>query len=96
MHNEKLQKHQGRILQELQTSFRNKAIRNLSSQQLSPIETEVLALGLNFVLTPLASILLHNFIQLSLDSGSAQVQTLFAVCRRFAMVRISDNDPGWK
>ena len=37
--------------------------------------------------------LLHNFIQLSLNSGSAQVQTL---CRRFAMVRISDNGPGWK
>ena len=45
-------KHQ--ILQELQTSFKNKAIRNLSSQQLSPIETEVLTLGLNFVPTPIA------------------------------------------
>ena len=41
------------ILQELQTKFRNKAIRNHSSHQLSPIETEVLALGLNFVPTPL-------------------------------------------
>ena len=38
----------------------------------------------------------HNFIQLSLNSGSAQVQTLLAACRRFAMVRISDNGPGWK
>ena len=38
----------------------------------------------------------HNFIQQSLDSDSAQVQTLFAACRRFAMVRISDNGPGWK
>ena len=42
------------ILQELQTSFRNKAVRNLSSHQLSPSETEILALGLNFVPTPLA------------------------------------------
>ena len=40
--------------------------------------------------------LLHNFIQLSLNSNSAQVQTLLAACRRFAMVRISDNGPGWK
>ena len=40
--------------------------------------------------------LLHNFIQLSLNSGSAQVQILLAACRRFAMVRISDNGPGWK
>ena len=38
----------------------------------------------------------HNFIQQSLDSDSAQVQILFAACRRFAMVRISDNGPGWK
>ena len=40
--------------------------------------------------------LLHNFIQLSLNSGSTQVQTLFVACRRFAMVRISDKGPGWK
>ena len=40
--------------------------------------------------------LLHNFIQLSLNLGSAQVQTLVTACRRFAMVMISDNDPGWK
>ena len=33
--------------------------------------------------------LLHNFIQLNLNSGSAQVQTLLAACQRFAMVRIS-------
>ena len=37
----------------------------------------------------------HNFIQLSLKLGSAQVQTLLAACRRFAMVRISDSGPGW-
>ena len=36
---------------------------------------------------------LHNFLRQSLDSDSAQVQTLLAVCRRFAMVRISDNGP---
>ena len=48
-------RHKRRILQELQMSFQNKAIRNLSSHQLSPIETEVLTLGLNFVPTPLAS-----------------------------------------
>ena len=41
-----------RILQELQMSFKNKAIWNPSSHQLSPIETEVLALDLNFVPTP--------------------------------------------
>ena len=40
--------------------------------------------------------LLHNFTQLSLNLGSAQVQTLLKACRRFAMVRISDNGPGWK
>ena len=40
--------------------------------------------------------LLHNFIQLSLNSGSAQFQTLLAACQRFTMVRISDNGPGWK
>ena len=40
--------------------------------------------------------LLHNSIQLSPNLGSAQVQILLAACRRFAMVRISDNDTGWK
>ena len=40
--------------------------------------------------------LLHRFIQRNLNSSSAQVQTLFVACRRFAMVRISDNGPGWK
>ena len=39
--------------------------------------------------------LLHNFIQQSLNSGSAQAQILLAACRRFAMVRISDSGPGW-
>ena len=51
------------ILQELQTSFKNIAVRNLSSHQLSPIETEILALGLNFVPTSPAST--HYFIQKS-------------------------------
>ena len=40
--------------------------------------------------------LLHNFIQLSLNSGSAQVQTLLAACQRSAMVMTSDNGHGWK
>ena len=40
--------------------------------------------------------LLHNFIQLSLNLGSAQAQILLAACWRFVMVRISDNGPGWK
>ena len=40
--------------------------------------------------------LLHNFIQLSLNLGSAQVQILLAACRRFAMVMIADKGPGWK
>ena len=40
--------------------------------------------------------LLHNFIQQSLNSGSAEVQILLAACRRFAMMRISDNGLGWK
>ena len=40
--------------------------------------------------------LLHNLIQLSLNSGSAQIQTLLAACWRFEMVRIFDNGPGWK
>ena len=42
------------------------------------------------------SLLFHNFIQLSLNSGSAQVQILLAECQRIWMVRISDNSPGWK
>ena len=37
----------------------------------------------------------HNFIQQSLNLGSAQAQILLTVCRRFKMVRISDNGPGW-
>ena len=40
--------------------------------------------------------LLHNFIHQSLNAGSAQAQNLLAVCQRFTMKRISDNDPGWK
>ena len=32
---------------------------------------------------------MHNFIQQSLNSGSAQFQILLAACRRFAMVRVS-------
>ena len=40
--------------------------------------------------------LLHDFIQLSWNSGSAQVQTLLAACRRFATAKISDNGPSWK
>ena len=37
--------------------------------------------------------LLHNFIQQSLNSGSAQVQTLLAVFWTFTMVRISASGP---
>ena len=37
----------------------------------------------------------HNFIQRRLKSGSAQVQILLAACRRFVMVRISDNGPSF-
>ena len=40
--------------------------------------------------------LLHNFIQLSMNSGSVQIQTLLAACRSFTIVRISDNGPSWK
>ena len=40
--------------------------------------------------------LLHNFIQQSLNSDYAQVQTMFAAFWRFVMVRIFDNGPGWK
>ena len=40
--------------------------------------------------------LLQNFIQQSLYLDSSQIQILLAVCRRFAMVRISDSGPGWK
>ena len=43
------------ILQELQSNFQRKTIRNLSSYQLSPIESKVIALGLDFVPTPSAS-----------------------------------------
>ena len=41
-------------------------------------------------------LLLDNFIQQSLNSGSAQTQILLAACWKFAMVRIFDNGPGWK
>ena len=40
--------------------------------------------------------LLQNFIQRSLDSDSIEVQILLTACPRFAMVKISDNSPGWK
>ena len=40
--------------------------------------------------------LLHNFIQQSLNSNAPQVQILPAACQRSAMVRISENGPGWK
>ena len=43
------------ILQELQSNFERKAIRNLSSYQLSPNKSEVFVLGINFVPTPLTS-----------------------------------------
>ena len=33
---------------------------------------------------------------LGLNSGSAQIQILLAACRRFGMVRISENGNGWK
>ena len=52
-----------RILQELQTNLENKVIRNLSSHHLSRIETEVLALGLNFAPTPPAYT--HHLVQKS-------------------------------
>ena len=38
----------------------------------------------------------HNFIQLSLHSGSVQVQILLLACQRLAMVRISDDGHSWK
>ena len=38
----------------------------------------------------------HYCNELSLNSGSAQAQTLLAACQWFAMVRISDNVPAWK
>ena len=40
--------------------------------------------------------LLHNFIHLSLNPGSAEVQILRAASRRFAMVRITDYGLSWK
>ena len=60
-----------RIIQELQLTFQVKAIRNLSSYELSPNESEVLLLGLNFVLTPSAST--HHLIQ---KSASRLTQTM--------------------
>ena len=60
-----------RILQELQTNFKNKAIRNLSFHHLSLIETEVLARGLNLVPTPPAST--HHLVQ---KLGTRLIQTM--------------------
>ena len=54
-HQKKFTSTKCRIVHELQTKFRNKAIKNLSSYQLSRTETEVLALALKFVPTPPAS-----------------------------------------
>ena len=34
--------------------------------------------------------------KLNLNSGSGHVQILLAACRRFGIVRISDNGPRWK
>ena len=71
MHHQNFRSTRRRILQELQANFKRKAIRNLSSYQLSPNESEVLALGLNFVLTPSAST--HHLIQ---KSASHLTQTM--------------------
>ena len=60
-----------RNFQELQSNFKRKAIRNLSSYQLSPNKSEVLALGLNFVSTPSAST--YHLIQ---KSASQLTQTM--------------------
>ena len=40
--------------------------------------------------------LLHNFIQQSMKSGSAQIQILLAMCQRFEMTRICNNGPCWQ
>ena len=48
-------------------------------------------------MAPLCSVVTTaQLIQQRLNSDSVQVQTLFEVCRRFAIVRISDNGRGWK
>ena len=52
--------------------------------------------NLPYILQKIWLTLLHNFIQQSLNSGSAQAQILLRACWRFAMVRISDNGSGWK
>ena len=39
---------------------------------------------------------MHNFIQQSLDPGYVLFQFLPVACWRFAMVKISDNESGWK
>ena len=59
------------ILQEFQTSFKSKAIRNLSSHQLSPIKTEVLKLGVHFIPTPPTST--HHLV---LKSANRFTQTM--------------------
>ena len=41
-------------------------------------------------------ITLHKFIQQGLNSDSAQFQILFAACRRFAMAKVLQKDPGWR
>ena len=58
------------------------------------IDTLILRYYLGAVVSWLS--LVQNFIQQILNSGSAQMQILFVSCTRFAMVRISDNGPGWK
>ena len=40
--------------------------------------------------------LLHNFIQLSLNPGSTQVQILLAAYQRVVMGRMSENGSDWK
>ena len=41
---------------------------------------------------PQTKLLFSTFARM--NSGSGQVQTLLAACRRFTMMRISDNSPG--
>ena len=80
----------------MNTILRHKLLRHQSDITESCLpnydsHTQIVCFHMQYCLS-----LLHNFIELSLNSGSAEVIILLAVCQRFAMVRFFDNGPYWK
>ena len=66
---------------------------NICKQNIQNIERNK-AMRLSNVATWVFNLSLPHKIQQSLNSGSAEVQTLLTACLRFVIMVISDNDPG--